>query len=374
MRIGIIGFGNIGSTLAADLSSRNHEVSVYSSANLGHGVNYQLTDMDSGYTINSEIYLITDDFKLAVSDRELIFVTYPSFMLHELSQWLIKNLDNKTSVCVVPGTGGAEYLMKDLIDNGHELYGLGRVPYIARIAERNRKTLYSRKSSITAAPISGGDSTQFINCLSNLLKMEVIELGNYLAIALTPSNAILHTSRLYSLFKNYQVGAYYSSVPLFYEQWDNDSSNWLITLDKEVEELVYHLPKELDMSDFKTIRKHYESWTSNEITAKISSIDSFKGILTPMIKKDEGFIPNFKSRYFTEDFPYGLLLLKAFSLIVGTDTPGMNRVLSWYQDNMQKHYLTKDGMPGKDFLAADVPQAHGIQNMTDLLQYYRENQ
>lgn len=372
MKIGIIGFGNIGSALAADLSARNHEIFVYSSSNLGENVEYQLTDMDSGDIINSKISLVTNDFKQAVSDRELIFVTYPSFMLNELSHQLLENLNRRTSICIVPGAGGAEYLMRGLIDSGHILFGLGRVPYIARIVERNKQTLYSRKTSITAAAVSSGKSIQFVDLLSSLLKMEVIELKNYLAIALTPSNAILHTSRLYSLFKDYQTNLYYSSVPLFYEQWDDDSSDYLIALDEEVENLVEHLPKEIDMSDFKTIRCHYESFTREAMTAKISSIDSFKGIFAPMVKYDQGFIPDFSSRYFTEDFPYGLLLLKAFSLIVNIKTPFMDKILYWYQSFTEKQYITEQGDVGKDFFTSDIPQAHGIQSIDSLLQFYKE--
>lgn len=370
MKICIVGFGNIGSTLAANLSINGHDVSVYSSSNMGRKLDYELIEMETGVAKNIQIGIVTNNLEDAVSGCEIIFVTYPSFMLTKFAEKLIGVLEQPTKICVVPGTGGAEYLMKKLVEHGHNLFGLERVPYIARIVEKNKSTMFSKKKSIRVASVIPYHAVCIADTLSKLLKMRVDPINNYLTISLTPSNSILHTSRLYSLFKNYSSGIYYDTVALFYEDWSDDSSYWLIELDKEVENLVSHLPKEIDMSEFKSIREHYESSSVDEMTKKISSIDSFKGILTPMLRKEEGYIPDFSSRYFTEDFPYGLLILKSFSMILDIETPVMDRVIYWAQRYLNKEYINRFGEARVDFLDAGIPQAFGIETLSDIVNYY----
>lgn len=370
MKICIAGFGNIGSTLAANLSINGHDVSVYSSSDLGRNYEYELTEMETGATKKIPIGIVTNNLEDAVSGCELIFVTYPSFMLARLADTLTSVLVQPTKICIVPGAGGAEYLMKKLVEHGHNLFGLERVPYIARIVEKNKRTIFSKKTSIKVASISPYQSACLAKLLTVLLKMNVEPINNYLTISLTPSNSILHTSRLYSLFKDYSSSKYYDKIALFYEDWNDDSSYWLIELDKEVEKLVRHLPKEIDMTEFRSIREHYESPTIGEMTKKISSIPSFKGILTPMVKKEEGYIPDFSSRYFTEDFPYGLLILKSFAVIMDIETPIMDKVIYWAQKYLKKDYINRFGELREDFLYAGVPQAFGIETVKDIINYY----
>ena len=42
------------------------------------------------------------------------------------------------------------------------------------------------------------------------------------------------------------------------------------------------------------------------LTLKLKSIPSFSTILSPMMDVSMGWLPDFSSRYFAEDFPYGL--------------------------------------------------------------------
>jgi hypothetical protein len=48
-----------------------------------------------------------------------------------------------------------------------------------------------------------------------------------------------------------------------------------------------------------------------------------------MRKTDGGYMPDFTSRYFTEDFPYGLQLIKDLALEHNLSTPVIDKVLEW---------------------------------------------
>lgn len=147
---------------------------------------------------------------------------------------------------------------------------------------------------------------------------------------MTPSNPILHTTRLRTLFGDWHEGVVYQSVPLFYEGWDDASSELLIACDEEVQEICKALP-EFELQFVKSLRIHYESPTVEAMTKKISSIAAFKGLTTPIVQVDGGEIPDLHSRYFTADFSYGLTIIKQVADFAGVKTPNIDETMAWYK-------------------------------------------
>ena len=50
-----------------------------------------------------------------------------------------------------------------------------------------------------------------------------------------------------------------------------------------------------------------------------------------MVQVDDGWIPDFNSRYFTADFPYGLAIIEQLAEIIGMDTPNISKTMAWYR-------------------------------------------
>ena len=48
-----------------------------------------------------------------------------------------------------------------------------------------------------------------------------------------------------------------------------------------------------------------------------------------MKETDKGWIPDFGSRYFTEDFPFGLFYIKKLAEKYGISTPVIDKVYNW---------------------------------------------
>ena len=78
-----------------------------------------------------------------------------------------------------------------------------------------------------------------------------------------------------------------------------------------------------------TILDYYECSDAESLTRKFHDIPAFKGILSPMIQTPEGFIPDFHSRYFTEDFPYGMRFIVETANRFNVDIPTINLVYQW---------------------------------------------
>lgn len=165
--------------------------------------------------------------------------------------------------------------------------------------------------------------------IEKLFDMPCTLLPNYLNVTLTPSNPILHTARLYAMFRDYKKGMTYPKNYLFYEEWTDDSSEMLLNMDQELQRLCETMP--LDLSCVVSLRKYYESPTIEKMTNKIKSITAFKGLTSPMIEKSDGWVPDFQSRYFTADFCYGLKIIKDLGNLYDVKMPNINLVWKWYE-------------------------------------------
>jgi lipopolysaccharide cholinephosphotransferase len=92
-----------------------------------------------------------------------------------------------------------------------------------------------------------------------------------------------------------------------------------------------------------TILDYYESTDAASLTAKLRSIQAFKGIKSPMKKVEEGYVPDFESRYFTEDFPYGLQIVQRLAHQHGVKTPMIDEILRWGMTQLAHQKFNPDG-------------------------------
>lgn len=161
------------------------------------------------------------------------------------------------------------------------------------------------------------------------------------------------------MFKDYEIGKYYNKVPLFYEEWNDESSSLLFKCDEEVQSLCKALI-DFNLTYVKSLKLHYESETIEELTKKIRSIKGFKGLETPCIKSEYGYVPDFTSRYFIADFPFGLSIIKQIMDFVGIEAPNCKETLTWYY-----------GLSNTDvteFRYAD----YDINNFDDFVEFYKK--
>ncbi len=329
MKITIIGGGNIGTLLAGELSYKGHEVTVYTSKPNEWNKEISVLNTNNQVVMSGILTHVTNDIKEAVQSAEMIWITMPAMMFAKVSQMVGAYIHKGQIVAVAPGSGGAEFYFKNIVEKGGVLLGMQRVHSIARLKQYGKSVyMLGRKKELDVAAIPMNQTDACADIINRLLNIPCKALPNYLCVTLTPSNPILHTTRLYSLFKNYSSGIVYHDNILFYEQWDDESSSILIKCDEELQKLCEAIPFPLET--VLSLKEYYESPTVEMMTQKISSIEAFKGIYAPMIKIEDGWIPDFNSRYFTTDFPYGLKVIKDIANVFHVQTPNIDRVWDWY--------------------------------------------
>lgn len=331
MRITIVGGGNIGTQFAVHCAEKGHEVTVYTSRPELYDGHLNIVDEDNTTTHEGDMRMVTSNPDEAFRNAELIMITMPANMMRVIAATIYEYSDASSIIGVVPGNGGSECAFRNCIERGNVFFGIERVPAIARLVEKGktvRSTGYREELHVAALPKKYADMCAEI--IKGIFDKKTIVIPNFLNLTITPSNPILHTTRLRTLFGDWHEGVVYQSVPLFYEEWDNASSELLIACDEEVQNICKALP-DFELQYVKSLRIHYESPTVEKMTKKISSIASFKGLTTPVVEVEGGVIPDLLSRYFTADFSYGLSIIKQIADFARIKVPIIDETLSWYK-------------------------------------------
>lgn len=330
MKICVIGGGNIGTLLTAELANKGYEVSIFTKKSKRFKNEISVYSNEDQLLFKSHGYKVTNNLCEALSEAEYIWITYPAFLFDELSEELIDYVKCGQKIVCMPGSGGAEFAFSKLVKKGVILCGLQRVHCITRIKEFGSSVYeLGRKESVHLGTVPAKYSQILITDFVKMLSMKCYALPNYLSVTLTPSNPILHTSRLYSIFKEYHDGVYYNHNILFYKEWSDDSSRTLFLCDQELQSLCKSVI-EMDLNSVVSLKKHYESSSPETLTKKIASISAYQNIYSPMKKTPNGWVPDFSSRYFKADFNYGLKILIDIAGAIGTKVTEMEKIWEWY--------------------------------------------
>ena len=152
-------------------------------------------------------------------------------------------------------------------------------------------------------------------------------LDSYLEAAISNSNPILHTGRLYSMFGPGNKGAWDHNF-YFYREWTLEASRIIMAMDSELSLLLDKL--NVSREHIPTLLDYYQSRDASSLTRKLQSIAAFRDILSPMKQTAAGtWVPDFQSRYFTEDFPFGLHYIKLLNDKYSIKAPTIDTVYNW---------------------------------------------
>ena len=357
MRITIAGGGNIGTQFAVHCAEKGHEVTVYTSKPELFEGHLNIVDEEGVTKHEGDIKLATYDPEEAFRNAEFIMITLPATMMKDIADTVYEYAPSSALIGVVPGNGGCECAFRKCIERGNIFFGIERVPAIARLVKKGRtvkSTGYRDELHVASLPKKNAEKCA--GMIESIFGIKTSVIPGFLNLTMTPSNPILHTTRLRTIFKDWHEGVRYASVPLFYEEWDDESSELLLACDDEVQGICRALP-EFELRYVKPLRLHYESPTKEAMTKKISSIPAFKGLTTPAVKTEEGYIPDLHSRYFTADFSYGLTIIRQIAGFAGVSTPNIDETMAWYK-NIQ---VEKD-----EFLFTD----YGIKEFEAFREFY----
>lgn len=325
----ICGGGSLGTVIAGVLSSKGMKVDLLTNhpANWSHSIS--VGDL-CGRTFDGTLGRVSSEASELVPDADMVFLCLPGFLIKDELIRIKPYLRPGTFVGSVFSCTGFFFEALRIMGGDTPLWGFQRVPYIARVREYGKSAnLLGYKDSYNIAVENAVPEVceQLRSFVEEYFERPTHLLGNYLEASITNSNPLLHTSRIYSIFKDWNPSVKYERSQYFYEEWTDEASELLISMDRELFDLISVLP--VSPGFMKPILEYYESSDAPSLTKKIRSIESFKNILSPMVETDGGLTPDFTSRYFIEDFGYGLKYIYELAKKYSVDTPVIDKVYNW---------------------------------------------
>lgn len=338
MTLTLCGGGNLGHVIAAFAAHRGYDVQLLTRHPERWNCDISI-DTPDGKVITGRISRISNQPSAVIPQADMVLLCLPGYAIGDCLTAIAPHLSSSTPVGSVVSSTGFFFEALEKLPATTPLFGFQRVPFIARTGEYGRSAhLLGYKPQLHVAYISRYEvrgarceDTQerslFFRQLEQLFDTEVVPLGSHYEASLTNSNPLLHTSRLYSMWHTWHEGTVYPTQNRFYADWTDEASALLIAMDREFFQLLDVLP--VRPGSIPTILDYYESCDAPSLTRKLRSIPAFQDILSPMEAVAGGFVPDFHSRYFTEDFPYGLAIVRRLMQEHAISAPHIEQVFLW---------------------------------------------
>lgn len=369
MKISIVGAGNMGLALIAYLSNKSYDVTLFTNRKVEC---LSLYDAENEITTPVSSFKVSGDPYTTLYQADIILCTYPAFLRKKFVEQYGRGLKKGCCLGFVPGYGGIEYACKPLIDRGVTIFGLQRVPYVARA--QTDGTAYiagilSKKTQLYTAAIPYSNTSAIADTLEQLLDIPCTALKEYLAITLAPSNPLLHITGLYGAFHGLKQGQAYTGSTGFYTEWNDETSKILFQYDAELQEICRKMTG-FDLSEVVPLPIYYESETPAKMTQKLKRIKAFEAVKVPLKQTEDGLIPDLSSRMFVEDFPFGVCVIKDFANMTHTDTPIVDMMLDFYHQLSGITYINPDGSYSEEMKATGIPSLFGFSSPQSLSEFY----
>jgi len=329
MNITICGGGNLGHVCAGFLAANDgNVVSLLTTSPQCWQPSIEVADC-LGNTFVGSLARVSSEPSEIVANADIVLFCLPGFAIHDRLLDVRPHLSSSTLVGSVISSTGFFFEAKGLLPPTQPLFGFQRVPFIARITSYGRRAeLKGYKDALYLAVENCKDKESVRLLMQQWFHVPVHLLAHYYEAALSNSNPLLHTARLYTMWKDWSPSEDSETAPWFYADWTDEASQLLLDMDEEFQAILPALG--LRHGCVPPILAYYESEDAASLTRKIRSIPAFQGIAAPMRRDRHGkYAPDFDNRYFTEDFPYGLRFAVKMAERCHIPSPHMHETYRW---------------------------------------------
>lgn len=334
LSIAICGGGNLAHAQAAYLARKGHYVHILTRRPEAWRGSLTARFYD-GDVREVSLGEITSEASV-VAGCDVVILSLPRFAIRTVSEQILPYLSEHQLVVYAPGTPWLLDMERDIRWKDKKICALYKVPFISRTERYGREVSVLGSREVNRVWFSMEALRAYQPLLESLFDTPLVELSSAWPFVLTNSNPLLHPSRLVVMFKDYGDGVYYDHNYLFYEEWTNESSELYIAADKELLNVCSVCPGMQVGKDIIPVTEYYEAPNALALTRKINSISAFKGILSPMRQAVGGWVPDFSSRYFTEDVEWGTAPICHYARTLGIETPVLDYFVHWTRDMLAK--------------------------------------
>lgn len=326
----ICGGGALGHVVAGWLSARNHAVVNILTGRPEKWQKKIVVDTPDEQILNGSIAKISNRAEDVIPESDIVLLCLPGYMIAKQLEVIKPFLKPSAYVGSVFSSTGFFFEALNILDNKQPLWGFQRVPFISRVNEYGKSAHllgYKASHNIAIENVNNSQKVEFAMMMQDWFERPIHVLQNFYEASLTNSNPLLHTSRLYTMFGGENEGRIFDRMIFFYEEWTEAAADLYIKMDEEFFRLLKVLP--VSANYLSTVLDYYESNDAKSLANKLGSIQGFKGITSPMRQLENGWVADFESRYFTEDFPFGLKYIWQLAHDKGISCPNIDMVYEW---------------------------------------------
>ena len=239
MRICICGGGNLGHVTAGFFASQDGlQVSLLTTKPERWSQYLEVVDID-GKTYKGKLERVSSKPKDVIPEADIVLLCLPGFAIRDVLHSIAPYLDNKTWVGTVVSSTGFFFEAMSILPNNQPLFGFQRVPFISRIINYGHVAeLKGYKESLSVAIEQTDDKETIRKRLEGLFHTPTKLLDCFYEVSLSNSNPLLHTARLYTMWKDWVPGVSYERNPEFYCDWTIEAAELLIAMDEEFQALL----------------------------------------------------------------------------------------------------------------------------------------
>ena len=332
MEITIIGAGNGGLAMAADLSLKGFKVNLYSKyeEELSTLISLGGIELEKNNKVQfAKLNKITNNLKEAITNSNIIMVVTPAFAHLEIAELSAHYFNEEQIVLLNPGrTGGAlefnKVLDKKGVKNKPIIGETQTLIYSCRKLSSSKVKILEEKKLLAFSALPASDNEKLFSKIKNLYP-QFVAAKNILETSLNnfgtifhPAPTILNFGRIESkeIFEYYHEGIT-PTIALFLEKMDLERLQVAKALKVKTETVKDYLKKSY-VTKGKTL---YELIQNNK---------AYGGIIAPN---------KINIRYITEDVPTGLVPIASIANQIGIATPCINSIIKISSVLMNENYL-----------------------------------
>lgn len=276
--------------------------------------------------IRGALAMVTDEVGRAIEGADVVLICTPLQTREKLLRAAAPWLSDATWIGGVPGFGGFDVVATAALGRTRRIFGLQRVPYVRKTISYGEAVWISGiRPRLFVAALRPADTPAATLLVENLFGIPTSPLSDYLAVALSASNAIFHPARLTTAFPAPAFQASAERGEQFYEHWDDEASAAYLHLDMDVQAIVKSCG--LAEGEAEPIARHFGIATVPELTARIRAIRALRDRRLPMRGSERAL--DLTSPYISEDARFALPALKQVAQIMGVQTPHIDEALEW---------------------------------------------
>jgi opine dehydrogenase len=326
-KIAVLGAGNGGCAVAADLTLRGFQVRLFSRsestiAKLARRGEIELIEGDE--TKFAAPYFMSPHLPPVVQGVDLIIVATPAVGHEYLAQNLAKYLVDGQRILLNPGhTGGSLHFANLLRALGCtadvQLCETVTLTYICRMPEPGRVEIYRRTTNLRCAAFPGKHTAKLIAEMQEIFP-NLVPAANVLETGFSNINAIMHPAGM--LGNTGWIEKTGGDFLWYYEGITPSIGRWIDAVDAERLAIVRAL--DLDPLRFVDIF-HQAGLTTANARESRSAYQAIRESEANMKIKSPSSLDH---RYIREDIGYGLVPMAEIGKLLGVKTPVMDALIT----------------------------------------------